>query len=232
MTRGAYAMQLVISNKNYSSWSMRPWVLMRQLGIAFEEVKLRFDFTAGSAWRLAVGKLNPAGQVPVLVDDGFAVWDTLAITEYLAEKFPHAGIWPADPAQRARARCLAAEMHAGLGALRSHCPMNIEAELPEVGAKVWAGQEGVRHNLARIESMWTEALAASGGPFLFGAFSAADAFYAPVCMRLRAYALPVSDTARGYIERVSAAPGVQAWIADALAEQDYLDFEEPYRQHR
>ena len=223
-------MQLVIGNKNYSSWSMRPWVLMKQLGIAFGEVKLRFDFTEDSAYRQAVARYSPTGLVPVLVDDGFAVWDTLAINEYLAER--HAGVWPADARQRARARCLAAEMHAGFGALRNHCPVNIEARLPEVGARIWAQQPGVRSNVARIEAAFAACLADSGGPFLFGAFCAADAMYAPVCSRLSTYELPVSDITRGYMQRVAAAPGVAAWISDALAEADFLDFEEPYRKHR
>ena len=225
-------MQLVIGNKNYSSWSMRPWVLMRQLGLPFDELKLRFDFTEGSAHRQAVAKVSPAGRVPVLVHDGFAVWDTLAIVEYLNERFPGSGVWPAGPTRRARARSLAAEMHAGFGALRSRCPMNIEASLPEVGARIWVEHADVRADVKRIESMWAEALADSGGPFLFGAFSAADAYYAPVCMRFRSYALPLLDGTRAYIDRVAGAAGVAAWVADALAEQDFLDFEEPYRKHR
>ncbi|HSQ71395.1 MAG TPA: glutathione S-transferase family protein [Rubrivivax sp.] len=226
-------MQLVIGNKNYSSWSMRPWVLMRQLGLPFDEVKLRFDFAPDSAFRRAVAGLSPAGRVPVLVDDdGFAVWDTLAIVETLNERFPDRGIWPAAVKDRARARSLAAEMHAGFGALRSHCPMNIEATLPEVGARLWVEQAALRADVARIETMWAQALAASGGPFLFGAFSAADAFYAPVCMRLRGYALPIVQTTQNYIDSVAATPGVAAWVADALAEQDFLDFEEPYRKGR
>jgi glutathione S-transferase len=226
------ALQLLIGNKNYSSWSMRPWVLMRQLGIPFEEIKLRFDFNEGSAFRQAVARVSPAGTVPVLVDEGFAVWDTLAIVETLHERFPGHGVWPADARARARARSLCAEMHAGFGALRSHCPMNIEATLPEVGAKVWAEHDAVRRNVARIEAMWAEALAHSGGPFLFGDFGAADAYYAPVVMRLRSYVLPVSDTTRAYMQRVSSAPGVANWITDALAEADFLDFEEPYRTQR
>ncbi len=227
-------MQLVIGNKNYSSWSMRPWVLMKQLGIPFEEVKLRFDFAEGSAFRQAVARYSPARSVPVLVDEGFAVWDTVAITEYLAERHP--AVWPAERQHRARARCLVAEMHAGFNALRSHCPMNIEAQLPEVGARVWAEQRKVQRDVARIEAAFADALAdtsaGSGGPFLFGDFCAADAYFAPVCMRLLTYALPVSDTTRGYVQRVVAAPGVAAWIADALAEKDYLDFEEPHRKQR
>ncbi|HSM20602.1 MAG TPA: glutathione S-transferase family protein [Rubrivivax sp.] len=225
-------MQLVIGNKNYSSWSMRPWVLMRQLGLPFEEVKLRLDFNDSSAFRQAVAQYSPAGRVPVLVDDGFAVWDSLAIAETLHERFSDHGVWPAAARDRARARSLAAEMHAGFGALRSRCPMNIEAMLPEVGARLWVEHADLRADVARIEAMWAQALAASGGPFLFGAFSAADAFYAPVCMRLRTYALPLVATTLRYMDSVTAAPGVAAWIEDALAEQDFLDFEEPYRQHR
>jgi glutathione S-transferase len=225
-------MQLIIGNKNYSSWSMRPWVLMRQLGIPFEEQLLRLELAVDSPFRRAVAKVNPAGKVPVLVHNGFAVWDTLAITEYLHDHFADAGIWPKDAQQRARARSLVCEMHSGFGDLRSHCPMNIEARLPEAGAQVWAQQAGVRANVARIESLFAEALQASGGPFLFGAFTAADAFYAPVCMRLATYNLPVSDTTRAYMSRVQAAPGVAAWIAQALAEHDFIADDEPYRKHR
>ncbi|MBT9486389.1 MAG: glutathione S-transferase family protein [Rubrivivax sp.] len=221
-------MKLIIGNKNYSSWSMRPWVLMRGLGIPFDEVMLRFDFSANSPFRQAVAQVNPAGKVPVLVlDDGFAVWDTLAIVETLGELHP--GIWPADKNARARARSLCAEMHSGFGALRNHCPMNIEAHLPEVGAKVWAEQPAVQRDVARIEQLWAAALQASGGPFLFGAFGAADAFFAPVAMRLLTYALPMSDTTRAYVERLRTAPGVAAWIADALLERDYIAEDEPYR---
>lgn len=224
-------LQLVIGNKNYSSWSMRPWVLMKARGIAFTERKLRFDFSPGSAFYQALAPLTPTAKVPVLVlEDGFAVWDTLAIVETLAER--DAGIWPADARQRARARSLVAEMHSGFSALRNHCPMNIEATLPEVGAKVWAEQAAVRKDVARIEQAWGEALAGSGGPFLFGGFGAADAFFAPVCMRLATYALPVSDTTRAYVERVKASPAVAAWIADALAECDFIAEDEPYRAPR
>jgi glutathione S-transferase len=223
-------MQLIIGNKNYSSWSMRPWVLMRALGLPFEELKLRFDFAADSPFRQAVARVSPAGKVPVLVlDDGFAVWDTLAIAEALADLFPAAGVWPADARQRARARSLCAEMHSGFGALREHCPMNIEAHLPEVGAQVWARQSRVQRDVARIEQLWDDALQASGGPFLFGAFGAADAFYAPVAMRLLGYALPVSPTSAAYVQRVAQHPAVADWCADALAERDFIAEDEPYR---
>ena len=223
-------MQLIIGNKNYSSWSMRPWVLMKQLGIPFEEVKLRFDFSEGSAFRQAVARHSPAGKVPVLVDGALDIWDTLAITEYLAEKHP--GVWPTEGAARARARSLVCEMHSGFAALRTHCPMNIEAQLQDQGARIWAEQSAVRQDVTRIESAWAQALAVTGGPFLFGAFGAADAFYAPVCMRWLTYGLPMSDTTRAYVQAVTATPAVAAWIKDSLAEQDYLDFDEPYRKQR
>jgi glutathione S-transferase len=224
-------LQLVIGNKNYSSWSMRPWVLMRHFGIAFEEIKLRFDLAPGSAFYRELARYTPTARVPVLLIDGFAVWDTLAIVETLADAFPGLALWPRDAMQRARARSLAAEMHAGFSALRNHCPMNIEAELPAVGARVFAAEAALQQDLARIDSLWTGQLAASGGPFLFGEFGAVDAYYAPVAARVRGYALPVSAQAQGYVERLWATPGVAAWVADALGERDFLDFEEPYRQH-
>lgn len=228
---------LFIGNKNYSSWSMRPWVLMRQAGIAFEEKRVRFDsFEADSTFKRTVLAVNPVGKVPVLVDHelsgGWVVWDTLAICEYLAECFPHHGLWPGDPAARARARSIVAEMHSGFPALRSHCPMNIEAALPEAGALILRDQPAVRADLDRIVAMWSELLEHSGGPMLFGEFSIADAFYAPVCMRLNTYGLPVPDDIAAYIDRVCTLPGVAAWITDALAEQDFLAFEEPYRLSR
>ena len=227
-----FNLQLVIGNKNYSSWSMRPWVLMRHFGLTFEEIELRLEFGADSQFQRELSRYTPAGRVPVLRLDGHAVWDTLAIVEALADALPALSIWPRDARDRARARSLCAEMHAGFSALRSHCPMNIEAALPEVGARVWAEQAAVRQNVARIEQMWTEALRDSGGPLLFGPFSAVDAYFAPVCMRINTYALPVSVTVRDYIDRVCAMPGVKRWIDDALAESDYLDFEEPHRKSR
>lgn len=223
-------MQLYIGNKNYSSWSMRPWVLMTQAGIRFDEVMLRFDaFAPGSAFKTAVARISPAGRVPVLVDDGLVVWDTLAIAEYLAERFPEKQLWPVDARARARARSVCAEMHAGFGALRSHFGMNIEAVLPEVGARVLAEQPEVRENVARIVTMWNELLEQHGGPMLFGAFGVADAFYAPVVMRFRTYAVPVPPPVAAYMQRLVALPGVAAWITDALAEKDFLPFEEAYR---
>jgi glutathione S-transferase len=227
-------LKLYIGNKNYSSWSMRPWVLLQQAQIPFEEVKLRFDsFDPGSSFKMAAHAVNPVGKVPALVDGDLAVWDTLAIAEYLAEQFPDKHLWPADKADRARARSVCAEMHSGFGALRSHCPMNIEARLPQVGQLVWRDQASVRADVQRLESMWRSLLEVHGGKhFLFGDFSIADAFFAPVCMRLTTYALPVATDTAAYIERVSQAPGVAAWISDALTENDFLDFEEPYRVGR
>ncbi len=226
-------MQLYIGNKNYSSWSMRPWVLMKQAGIPFDEVMLRFDaFTPGSVFKQRLAGLTPAGRVPVLVDDGFVVWDTLAIAEYLAERFPAKRLWPADAKARARARSVCAEMHSGFPALRSHFPMNIEARLPEIGAKALAEQPAVRADLERIVAMWSELLREHGGPMLFGEFGIADAYFAPVVMRLTTYAPPLPEAITAYMARVQALPGVAAWVKDALAEHDFLDFEEPYRTQR
>ena len=225
--------QLYIGNKNYSSWSMRPWVLLRQAGIAFDEVMVRFDsFDAGSAFKRTLGALTPVGKVPVLVHDGFAVWDTLAIAEYLAEQFPEKHLWPADRMARARARSVCAEMHSGFAALRSACPMNIEAHLPDIGALALRDKPGVRADLARIVAMWSELLREHGGPMLFGSFSVADAYFAPVVMRLKTYTLPVPAEIAAYMQRVCALPGVKAWIDEALAEQDFRDFEEPFRLQR
>jgi glutathione S-transferase len=224
---------LYIGNKNYSSWSMRPWVLLKQAGIGFEEKKVRFDsFDADSGFKSAILKVSPVGRVPVLVDDGFSVWDTLAIAEYVAEKYPDRKLWPADARARARARSVCAEMHSGFSALRSACPMNIEASLASTGALVWRDKPAVRADVQRIVAMWTELLDQHKGPMLFGEFSIADAYFAPVCMRIKNYGLPVPGHITDYIRRVCALSGVKAWVEDALAEKDFLDFEEPYRMTR
>lgn len=224
---------LYIGNKNYSSWSMRPWVALKQAGIPFQEKMVRFDtFDGDSEFKRAVLKVNPAGRVPVLLDEGFAVWDSLAIIEYAAEKFPDHKLWPADPPKRARARSVCAEMHSGFGALRSHCPMNIEAQLAHIGALVWRDQAAVRSDVERIVGMWSGLLKEHGGPMLFGEFSAADAFFAPVCMRLRTYALPVPGHITDYVRRVCALPAVAAWMEAGLAEHDFVVMDEPYRTSR
>ncbi len=230
-------LKLYIGNKNYSSWSMRPWVLLKQAGIEFEEVVLRFDsFDEGSQFKKNISPINPVGKVPVLVDDGYpndlTIADTLAISEYLAEKFPQKNLWPQVTQARARARSVCAEMHAGFTGLRGNCPMNIEASLPEVGKLVWRDKPAVRADVARLVEMWSSLLAEFNGPMLFGSFSVADAYFAPVCMRLKTYALPVPAEISAYVQRVCALPGVKAWIDAALAEKDFLNFEEPYRLGR
>ena len=149
-----------------------------------------------------------------------------------AERFPDKALWPRDARARARARSVCAEMHSGLGGLRSNCPMNIEASLPEVGKLLWRDKPEVRADVARVISMWSALLAEHGGPMLIGSFSIADAYFAPVCMRLKTYALPVPAAISAYVERVSSLPGVKAWIDGALAEKDFLGFEEPYRLAR
>jgi glutathione S-transferase len=223
-------LKLYIGNKNYSSWSMRPWVLLRQSDIPFEEIRVRFDsFAAGSEFRKTMDAVSPVGKVPLLVDDGFVVWDTLAIAEYVAEKFPDKNLWPQNIQARARARSICAEMHSGFGALRSACPMNIEASLPDMGQLIWRDKPVVRADVARIVAMWDELLAQHAGPMLFGEFSMADAYFSPVAMRLKTYALPVPASITTYIDRLCATAGVKAWIDGALAENDFLAFQEPYR---
>ena len=223
-------LKLYIGNKNYSSWSMRPWVLLTQAGIEFEEVMVRFDsFEADSSFKSVVDALTPTGKVPVLVDGDLVIWDTMAIAEYLAEQFPHQHLWPLDKVARARARSVCAEMHAGFTHLRSNCLMNIEALLPDTGALIWRDKPAVRADVARLVAMWQGLLDAHGGPMLFGEFSIADATFAPVCMRLKTYGLPMPADVAAYVARVCALPGVKAWVDGALAEKDFRAFEEPYR---
>ena len=153
--------------------------------------------------------------------------NTLAIAEYVAEQFPDKHLWPRDQAARARSVC--AEMHAGFTGLRGNCPMNIEASLRDTGALIWRDKPAVRADVARLVAMWQGLLGTHGGPMLFGEFSVADAYFAPVCMRLKTYGLPVAADVGDYVERVCELPGVQAWVQGALAEKDFLEFEEPYR---
>lgn len=226
-------LKLYIGNKNYSSWSMRPWVLLKQAGIDFEEVMVRFDsFDSSSKFKATLGPLTPTGKVPLLVDGDLAIWDTLAIAEYVAEQFSGTPLWPHDKAARARARSVCAEMHSGFTALRGNCPMNIEADLAAQGALIWRDKPAVRADVARLVAMWEGQLDQHGGPLLFGSFSVADAYFAPVCTRLKTYGLPLPPKAAAYVAHVLALPGVQAWVNDALAEKDFLDFEEPYRLKR
>ncbi len=213
---------LVIGNKNYSSWSMRPWVLLKQLGIAFQEKKLRFHSTE---WTEEIERWSPSRLVPVLWRGDQSVWDTLAIMEAVNEWYPDRGVWPHGDRARAFARSAAAEMHSGFRELRTHMPMNIRASHPGKGMS-----PDVQANIGRIESLWSEARRrfGSGGPFLFGEFSAADAMYAPVVMRLRTYAVKVSAETARYCETMLAAPGVRAWIDEALQEKEFVAEDELY----
>ena len=223
-------MELYIGNKNYSSWSLRAWLTMKQPGIGFSERQLRFDHSERSPFRTTLLALAPTARVPLLVDDGFAVWDSLAIAEYLAERFPDKRLWPLDPKQRARARSLCAEMHSGFLALRARCPMNVEASLPDVGTRLIAEWPEVTTELQRIDAMWREALAESGGPFLFGAFGIVDAYFAPICVRAQTYRLPLGVEAKAYAARILALPAMQEWSTAARAEHDFVEEDEPYRQ--
>jgi len=209
-------MKLVIGNKVYSSWSMRPWLLMRALEIAFDEIVLPLYEPETIK---AIGHFNPAGKVPVLIDGDVTVWDSLAIIEYVAERFPDRGVWPRDPAARACARSLAAEMHAGFLPLRRALPMNLRRPVgrPKLDAEA---RKEVAANVGRIEVAFADAEArfGAGGPFLFGAFSAADAMYAPVVSRLHTYAVPVGSATQRYMDAVMALPAWRDWAAGAEAE--------------
>ena len=219
-------MRLLIGNMNYSSWSMRPWLLLRQLEIPFEEQKISFN---DPSFEARVKVLSPVGEVPVLVDGDVVVWDSLAIVEYLAEKFPDRGIWPREARARARARSICAEMHAGFGALRNRLPMNCELVLRNV-----AFERTVERDIARVVESWTDCRDRFGaeGPFLFGAFSAADAYYAPVVRRLFGFDVAVAEVAARYMAAVDALPAMRAYMAAALAEREYVAMDEPYRDQR
>ncbi|MDP9589225.1 UNVERIFIED_ORG: glutathione S-transferase [Shinella zoogloeoides] len=201
---------LYIGNKNYSSWSLRPWIAMEAAGVPFTDEVIPFDFPAGNPKFKAI---SPTGRVPVLHHGDVRVWESLAIIEYVAELFPDKGIWPKDAGARAQARAISMEMLSGFRALRNACPMNIRRE-----PRAIALPDGVTDDVARIETIWKEALARSGGPFLFGAFSAADAMYAPVVNRFETYRLTQDDAVLAYIARMKAHPAWQKWQAAALAE--------------
>jgi glutathione S-transferase len=198
---------------------MRPWVLLAHFGIAFEETLIELDRPGTKSAILAH---SASGKVPCLVmDDGAAVWDSLAIAETLAERYPQHAMWPRDANARARARSVSAEMHSGFAALRNAMPMNIRASKPGAGATPEALAD-----IARIDALWRDCLAASGGPFLFGAFTIADAMYAPVVMRVNSYRPTLSDQARAYAQRVSALPAVAAWIDAARRETHIVPHDE------
>lgn len=216
-------LKLVIADKAYSSWSLRPWLALTQAGIPFEEVRLRFG---SPTHKQDFREHSPTGKVPVLVlEDGQRVWDSLAIIETVAEMFPDKGLWPTNPGNRAHARSICAEMHAGFMQLRSNMPMHLLAKFPGRGWNL-----AVQADIDRIEAIWRECLQKSGGPFLFGNFTAADAFYAPVVTRLDTYAAQVAADSRAYMDRILATEGMQQWISRARAEFEFVDYEEPYRR--
>jgi glutathione S-transferase len=217
------ALQLLIGNKNYSSWSLRPWLALKVAGIAFDEALIVLDTPDFRSKVSAITGGAGAGSVPVLMDGSVRVWETLAILEYLAEKFPQAHLWPAEASARAHARAVAAEMHSGFLPLRRHLPMNIRRPV-----KPRALDDAVRANVARIEVIWNEARArfGAGGPFLYGAFGAADAMYAPVVWRFHTYAVEVSDKAQVYMQAVMALPASIEWREAARSEPGVLAHDE------
>ncbi len=201
--------KLVIANKNYSSWSLRPWVLMKTLGIPFAERQMPFE---GASNYERFRRFSPNGRVPCLLDDGLAVWDSLAIVEYLAER--HAGVWPADAIARAWARCAAAEMHSSFGALRESCSMSCG-----VRVRLRGRSAGLERDIGRIGELWTEGLRRFGGPYLVGpAFTAVDAFFAPVAFRALTYDLQFGGGADEYCRRMLAEAAMRDWYEAALAE--------------
>jgi glutathione S-transferase len=214
-------LRLIIGNKNYSSWSMRPWFALTVAGVPFEETVISLDASDFKPRLLAV---SPAGKVPVLIDGDTHVWESLAILEYLADKFPQAKLWPADAAARAHARAISSEMHAGFLPLRRACPMNMWRP---VTTREYATD--VQANVARIDAMWSNCRArfGAGGPFLFGHFTAADAMYAPVVARFHTYGLPASVGARAYMRTVMDLPAWRAWREAALKEPWILPADEP-----
>jgi glutathione S-transferase len=207
-------LKLVIGNKNYSSWSMRPWLALRASQIPFEEIFIPL-YTDNAADKDRILSFSRAGKVPALIDGDITIWDSLAIIEYLAERFPEARLWPLDRAHRAHARSISAEMHSGFMALRNECGMNLHRRIGAVELSADA-----RANVARIEEIWTECRerSAISGPFLFGAFSAADAMFAPVVHRFRTYAIPVAPQAAAYMETMMALPAFAEWTCAGLAE--------------
>lgn len=215
-------LKLAIANKNYSSWSMRPWVLLAQAGIAFEEIQLKFSDEGRVP---GIEPYSPTRQVPVLIVDGEPVWDSLAICEAAAELFPDKQLWPADARARQVARSICAEMHAGFRNLRSAMPMNIRASLPGKGMS-----PAVRKDIDRIVEIWESCRAryGKGGELLFGQFTIADAFYAPVATRFSTYAVALPPVAQRYADALLALAAVRDWMAQARRETDFVRVDEPY----
>ncbi len=212
------ALTLVIGNKNYSSWSMRPWLALRANNIAFEEVFI--PLYTGDADKKRILGFTRSGKVPALIDDDVTIWDSLAIIEYLAEMFPEARLWPEDRARRAHARSISAEMHSGFMALRNECGMNLHRPVGAIALSADA-----RANVERIEQIWIECRERYGksGPFLFGTFGGADAMFAPVVHRFRSYAIEVTPEARDYMDTMMALPAFQEWTQAGLAETIVID---------
>ena len=225
-------MELYIGNRNYSSWSMRPWLVLEHFQIPFQEVLVPFDdFRADQAFKAIISKVSPTAKVPTLLNDNMSIWDSLAICEYLAELYPDKALWPADLELRTKARSICAEMHSGFPNLRTLCGMNIEADLAEVGERHWAEHEKLRLEVNRIECIWASRNSKHG--FLCGdTFSIADAFYAPVVMRFISYQLPVSTQAQLYMQTILNVPAVQKWIELAKKEHLFVQNQEPYRTKR
>ena len=215
------ALKLFIGNKNYSSWSFRPWIGMKAAGIAFDEEVISLN---APDFKSRLSKLSGTGKVPVLVDGDVRVWESLSILEYVAEKFPVAGLWPSEPVARAHARTVAAEMHAGFLPLRKLCPMNMWRPVKKLALPA-----DVVANVARIDAMWTDCRMRFGksGPYLFGTFGAADAMYAPVVSRFHTYAVEVGAQAQAYMQAVLAHPVWVEWQAAALKETWVLPEDEP-----
>jgi glutathione S-transferase len=213
---------LVIGNKNYSSWSMRPWVLLRQFDIAFEEVMLKFD---SAEWEREIARRSPSGLVPVLWRGATAVWDTLAIAETVAEWFPDKPIWPRDADARALARSASAEMHSGFRGLRSAMPMNVRSSHPGKGMSA-----EVQKDIDRISALWRICRQRYGstGPMLFGSFSAADAMFAPVVMRFHTYQPPLPADVKAYCDAVKSLAAVREWMDAGRAEKEFVAHDEPY----
>jgi glutathione S-transferase len=211
-------MKLIFANRNYSSWSMRAWLLLRHFDISFEE---ELTPLSGEGWKENIQARSPTAKVPVLMDDDLVVPETIAIIEYLADLYPRKPIWPHDRKLRARARAASAEMHAGFQALRKAAPMNLRASYPGRVAL-----DDIADDLKRLEALWGELLDRSGGPYLFGEFCAADAMFAPIATRIRTYALPASDSATAYVEAIYALPAFQEWLAEAIKEPWVVEEEE------
>ena len=211
---------LVIGNKNYSSWSLRAWLALRLGRVDFEEVRIALDQPQTKSEILA---RSPSGKVPCLIDGPLVVWDSLAICETVNERCVAGTLWPADAHARAQARAVSAEMHSGFAALRTHMPMDIRAHRPERGAKALQRSD-VAADVARIQSIWTDCLSRSSGPLLFGRFTIADAFYAPVVTRFRTYGVALSPVLSAYCDAVLALPAMREWVEAAQAETEVIDY--------